>query len=339
MSSLRPPKPLLAVVAALATAAAITGTGLATGAGQAVASVQSDYTLYTEPAAGTGFVYNQINAATSSIDMTMGELSDSTAEADLAAAAARGVDVRVILDGSEQGANRAAYNYLSANGVNVVWSWDEYDYTHEKSIVFDNTTADVMTLNMISGGYAANRDFAVVDTNASDVTAIVTVFNSDFAHESVTPAAGADLIWSPTSSQGDLTDLINNATTSLQIYAAEMGDTTIVTDLAAAAARGVDVQVVGENQNGEYDSAYTTLAAAGVHISYYSSSAGFTVHGEVVLADTGTSAAEVFIGSQDFSSTSLTANRELGLTIADPSIGLSIRATFSVDFANGIPWT
>jgi len=54
--------------------------------------------VLTEPAAGLGPIYGLITGARSSVDLTMYELADPTAEADLAAAAARGVDVRVILD-------------------------------------------------------------------------------------------------------------------------------------------------------------------------------------------------------------------------------------------------
>ena len=50
----------------------------------------------------------------------MYELADPTAEADLAADAARGVDVRVLLDQRlEKSANAGAYDYLSAHRVHV----------------------------------------------------------------------------------------------------------------------------------------------------------------------------------------------------------------------------
>jgi phosphatidylserine/phosphatidylglycerophosphate/cardiolipin synthase-like enzyme len=49
------------------------------------------------------------------LDMTMYELADPVAEADLAADAARGVTVRVVLDRNREGAaNTPAYEYLSA---------------------------------------------------------------------------------------------------------------------------------------------------------------------------------------------------------------------------------
>ena len=52
--------------------------------------------LIAEPAAGFSPVYSLVNGARRSIDVTMYEFSDTTAEHDLAAAAKRGVRVRVI---------------------------------------------------------------------------------------------------------------------------------------------------------------------------------------------------------------------------------------------------
>jgi hypothetical protein len=50
-------------------------------------------------------------------DLTMYELNDPTAEADLAADAARGVDVRAVLDQNlGKASNAAAYAYLAAHG-------------------------------------------------------------------------------------------------------------------------------------------------------------------------------------------------------------------------------
>jgi phosphatidylserine/phosphatidylglycerophosphate/cardiolipin synthase-like enzyme len=206
-------------------------------------------------------------------------------------------------------------------------------------MVVDGTTADIMTLNLQSQYYSTTRDFGVVDTNSSDISAITAVFNADSAHKAITPGAGADLVWSPTTAQAKLTGLINNAKTSLQIYSEEMDDPTVTTDLENAAKRGVDVRVVGENEDGEYNSEYSALYKAGVKISYYSSSTGFYIHGKVIMADYNTSAAKIFIGSQNFSNTSLTENRELGLIISNSAIESSINTDFTSDFAGGTQWT
>jgi phosphatidylserine/phosphatidylglycerophosphate/cardiolipin synthase-like enzyme len=73
--------------------------------------------------------------------------------------------------------------------------------------------------------------------------------------------------------------------------------------------------------------------------SQYSSSSGFYIHGKVIEADYGTSHARVFVGSENFSSTSLNRNRELGLIISSPAILTAIVSTFAADFRNGKHWS
>jgi|HubBroStandDraft_1064217.scaffolds.fasta_scaffold33365_2 cardiolipin synthase len=302
---------------------------------QAGREVSAQYRLIIEPNAGFSVVYHLIKAARHSIDITMYEFADTTAEHDLAAAAKRGVLVRVILDQRETSVDSPAYRYFKSHGVKVVWSWSRYQYTHQKTLTFDNSTAVIETANLTQSYYKTSRDFLVVDTNRTDVAAIVRVFNADFAHRPVMPGNGRDLVWSPTSSQRQILGLINGAKKSLRIYSEEMEDPTVVTDLISAARRGVDVSVCGENLYGEYSSTFDRMARAGVHIAYYSSSTGFYIHGKVIEADYGTSQARVFIGSENFSSTSLNRNRELGLIISTPSVLSAIAGVFARDFSRG----
>jgi len=333
----------LAVAGCKVSVPAAAGTDPAGAAGQAGGSSDPGPTragpLVIEPGAGFSPVYGLINGARHSIDVTMYELADTTAEHDLAAAARRGVDVRVILDEREQSLNSSAFSYLSSQRVKVVWSWSRFTYTHQKTLVIDGSKAVIMTANLTSEYYPTSRDFLVVDTSRADVAAITAVFDADFAHRAVSPGDGADLVWSPADSQDKLLGLINGATSSLRIYSEEMGDTTVEDALIRAARRGVDVQVCGENEDGEYDSAFAKMARAGVRISYYSSSAGFYIHGKVIEADYGTGHARIFIGSENFSSTSLNDNRELGLIISDPAVLSAVARTFAADFRKGTRWT
>jgi cardiolipin synthase len=294
--------------------------------------------LIIEPAAGFSPVYGLINGARRSIDVTMYEFADTTAEHDLAAAAKRGVQVHVILDERQKSLNSNTFSYLSSRRIKVVWSSSRFTYTHQKTVVADGSKAVIMTANLTSKYYPTSRDFLVIDTNRADVAAITAVFDADFAHRAVSPGDGADLVWSPTDSQDKLLALINGATSSLRIYSEEMGDTTVENALVKAAKRGVDVQVCGENEDGEYDSAYAKLARAGIHISYYSSSTGFYIHGKVIEADYGTGHARMFVGSENFSRTSLDDNRELGLIISDHAALSAMARTFAADFRNGKHW-
>src|SRR5579862_3698853 len=128
--------------------------------------------LIIEPGAGFSPVYSLINGARHSIDVTMYEFTDTTAEHDLAAAAKRGVQVRVILDQKEQSKNSHAFSYFGSHRVKVTWSWSRFTYTHQKTLVIDGSKAVIMTANLTSEYYSTSRDFLVVDTGQADVAAI-----------------------------------------------------------------------------------------------------------------------------------------------------------------------
>jgi phosphatidylserine/phosphatidylglycerophosphate/cardiolipin synthase-like enzyme len=303
----------------------------------AVTLAVTTYTLLIQPASGHTALYSLINNATTSINLTMYELNDTTATADLAAAEARGVTVRVILDGKQTSVNSTASTYLKSHGVGVVYSSSTYYYTHEKSMVVDGTTAVIMSENWTPTYYSADRNFDLIENDSADITAMQKVFNADYAKSSVTPSDGDDLVWSPTDAQSRLLALINGATTSLSLYALEMGSTPIINALVSAAGRGVTVKVVAEYSS-TYASAYNTLKAAGVRIVTYGTSDALYIHAKGIVADYGTTAAKVFVGSQNFSSTSLNSNRELGLIITNSAVRTSMNSTLATDFANGTAW-
>ena len=74
-----------------------------------------------------------------------------------------------------------------------------------------------------------------------------------------------------------------------------------------------------------YDSswkgAFARLSAAGVHVRTYSASAPLYIHAKMILTSS-----RVFLGSQNFSYTSLERNRELGLITSNPTIRASLAA-------------
>ena len=82
-----------------------------------------------------------------------------------------------------------------------------------------------------------------------------------------------------------------------------------------------------------WDSAFAQLARAGVHIHLYAADAPLYIHAKMILAP-----GRVFLGSENFSSTSLDDNRELGLITADPGIRGSLRKTFDLDYAGATPY-
>jgi phosphatidylserine/phosphatidylglycerophosphate/cardiolipin synthase-like enzyme len=221
----------------------------------------------------------------------------------------------------------------------VAWSSSKYYYTHEKSMVVDGTTALVMSGNLTSQYYSADRNYTVVDTDSADITAIEAVSTADYAGSTVTPGDGDNLVWSPTDAQSKLLALINNATSSLWIEAQEMGYSTVVNALVSAEKRGVDVRVVMTNSSDSYASEFDTLTAAGVKVSTYADTASLYIHAKAIVADYGLSTAKVFVGSQNFSSTSLNSNRELGIILADTTIESGVKTVIASDYAGGTLWS
>ena len=307
---------------------------------RSASAAPAEYTLVTEPADGLAPVYNLITSAQRTLDMTMYELNDQTAEADLAVDAKRGVRVRVLLDQNlARSYNTAAFDYLSSHGVAVRWAPRSYDVTHQKTITVDKEVAAIMTLNLTSEYYSTTRDFAIIDRDPADVLAIEAVFANDFAgHPSSPEPAGRDLVWSP-GADARLVSVIGSARHTLYVENEEMSEYTIVDALCAAARRGVQVDVVMT-----YDSSwghnFDKLAAAGVHVRTYAANAALYIHAKVIDVDPGYPHEQLELGSQNFSWASLEYNRELGLDLGPAQAGIvkSVAATVRSDFAGATPW-
>jgi phosphatidylserine/phosphatidylglycerophosphate/cardiolipin synthase-like enzyme len=268
------------------------------------------------------------------LDMTMYELSDLQAVDILEADAHRGVTVRVLLDSDyESSYNQPAFASLSSNGVQVHWA-PAGTIFHQKTITVDDRTSAIMTLNLTSAYYPTSRDFAVITTGAQDVAAIEQVFNEDWSG-SGSPAAGPtglDLVWSP-GAQGPIVSLIDSARSSLLVENEEMDDSAVTSALEDAAQRGVKVQVV-MTYSSEWAGAFSQLVDVGVKVSTYPSDGSLYIHAKVVVAD----GASLFLGSQNFSVSSLDYNRELGIITSTPALVGAVSQTVSADFAGATPF-
>lgn len=301
----------------------------------------ASYTAFAfSQSGGQPAIYDFINSATSSLDMTMYELEDTTAVNDLIALKNRGVTVRVILDRKHQSANSAAYNALTSAGVGVVWSPSAFVYTHQKTITVDDVKSLVLTGNLTSQYYTTSRDYGVFTDDQRDVAAIEKVFNADYAGTSITPTDGDHLLWSPTNSRSRLLTVINGATTTLDVEELEFSDATVINAIAARANAGVQVRVVLEYPS-SYSSEVSEIKAAGGTVVGYSDPNGFYIHAKAMVADYGLSTQQVEAGSMNLSSNSLDNNRELGIILTGTgvaqAVATTIETTFDSDYANGTP--
>ena len=298
-------------------------------------SSQNSLSLITEPDDGMGRIQDAVGKAARSLDLVIYELEDPEIEQALVAAKDRGVSVRVILqnvDNFGKYPNAEAYKFLQNNGVAVQWAPDYFALTHEKTLIVDGVSAIIMTFNFNPKYYAGSRDFAVVDTNPTDVAAISVTFDADWNGRGILAPAGNDLLWSPGSAD-ILLSIINSATSSLDIYNEEMADLRIMDALESAAKRGVNVRVEMTYAT-NWKPALDELVSNGVTAHTFSASANLYIHAKVIVSD----AALAFVGSENFSEPSLDKNRELGIVLSKPDIISTIENAFNKDWAGSRPF-
>lgn len=304
------------------------------------------------PQAGFGGFYAQIGAARRAIDMEMYELSDQTAEQDLARAARRGVRVRVLLDRDYSGArvNASAYAYLHAHGVQVRWAPQHYIF-HIKATSFDGRTSDVSTGNLTAEYYASTRDAMVIDSDPAQVRAIEQTFANDWgAAPGGTPRSqtvqAPGLVWSPNTPTGSaesaIVAQIASARHVVDFESEELSDAAVYEALAAAARRGVSCRLV-MTASSEWDTGFAAVTRAGCHVHLFAdSSSQLYIHEKLLLDDPGSARESLLIGSQNASWYSLHENRELSLLIGAADGGAAVigavNAAFRSDYANSSAW-
>jgi phosphatidylserine/phosphatidylglycerophosphate/cardiolipin synthase-like enzyme len=288
--------------------------------------------VWTEPADGYGFLDSAIASAHHSIDLSMYELSDATIEHELIARADAGVDVRVLLNADYEGTthNAGSYALLHESRVHVEWAPSDQIF-HAKYVVIDSRVTYIGTGNLETYDYSSTRDFWLEDARRADVDATSSTFDADFAHAEVTSQAGG-LVWSPGSTSA-LVGLIDSAKRSLLVENEEMDSTSIESALRSAARRGVLVKVV-MTESSSWRTALASLASSGVHVRVLGSSLVY-VHAKVICVDCVGGVGTVFIGSENFSTSSLSYNRELGVITTTPKAVRAVDSTVNGDYALG----
>ena len=216
---------------------------------------------------------------------------------------------------------------VAAAGVAVRWADPAFRFTHAKVILIDGARAAIMTLNLTGSTLRSNRDFAVIVEDPSVVAALTALFASDW--ERVPPPDFAlPLVISPVNARRELQDLIGSARQSLEVYALSLEDDAIADALAAAARRGVRVRMITNPPSGDdgYADERSLVRASGGYIGFLASP---DVHAKVVIVD----GQRAFVGSQNFTATSLDQNREVGIIVANPDVLRRLLRTFEADWS------
>ena len=214
-------------------------------------------TIIAEPNGMHGMeLVNAINAAHTSVYMTMYELDDSDVITALTQRKASGVDVQAILDGSStnKSFNMDAYTTPNTGHVATVWSNPTFTFTHEKTVIIDGATAWIMTMNANTSSPNVNREYLAIDTDPDDVAEATAIFTADHAMHTVSPTG--NLVVANNNARPKLVDLINTATKTLDVEGEEFSDTNtngVVSAVVQAVHRGVTVHVIIGNSSAGSD--------------------------------------------------------------------------------------
>jgi phosphatidylserine/phosphatidylglycerophosphate/cardiolipin synthase-like enzyme len=327
-----------------------------------------------QPNDGITPVVEFINSAKQSVDISIYRI-DSDFEPVVAALQAQvgaGVPVRVSISRQLVGVENPpegnptqlqVKESLEKLGIQVELSRPEFHYGHEKSIIIDAGTPDAKAMiadwnlqqsyfGPSSYGPVGARGMAVVNTNPEDVALIAEYFEANWPPYSPYPeSTRASLVWSPSgieytpvgNSVAFFTDLIANASTSLDIYAEYIQDNAFLIPMIEQRARdGVKVRFIANSGN-QSDQMIAQLRDAGIEIVFdpvYAPTPDATmfVHSKTMIVDYGQDDAFAFVGSQNtFINESLEAILELGARVTDPASVEAIHETFETDFASASP--
>jgi phosphatidylserine/phosphatidylglycerophosphate/cardiolipin synthase-like enzyme len=264
-----------------------------------------------------------IEGASQTLRVKMFVFSDPALRKAIIAAQRRGVAVRVMLNPARRSGeqeNEAARAALERAGIAVQDANPAFALTHEKSMVVDDVTAFVNSLNWTTRNLTETRDYAVVTTRGHDVSEIIECFEADWHRQAFTPRDKSDLVWCPGPGRDRICRFIDEARHKLFVQNERFQDTVIVERLVRAARRGVKVHVMARPPHTlkreklvEGVGGLRILEDVGIKIHKLKH---LKLHGKMLLAD----GVGAIVGSINFAAGSLDGRRELAIEVRDATV-------------------
>jgi cardiolipin synthase A/B len=285
-------------------------------------------------------ILDAIAQAKKSIRVKMFIFSDPSLLQAVIDAQHRGVDVRIMLnperrDGEKENADTR--KLLSDAGIHVIDSNPAFDVTHEKSMVIDDTTAFVQSLNWETKNITVTRDYAVVTTHKHEVDEVAQCFDADWNRKKFDTGDHSHMIWCIGNGRQRLGKLIDESKHTLWLQNERYQDPTIIEHLIRAQARGVKIQIMARPPHKlkkekliEGVSGLRCLQDLGVKIRKLKH---IKLHAKLILADD----ARAIIGSINLAPGSFDSRRELAIQVDDEHIVSRIKKTLEEDWANSHP--
>jgi cardiolipin synthase A/B len=192
-------------------------------------------------------ILQAIDGARKSLRIKMFVFSDPELLKAVIAAHERGVKVWVMLNAARRSGkddNKSARKALEKAGVMVTDSNPEFGVTHEKSMVVDDSTAFVKSLNWATENLTETRDYAIATTHKKGVREVLDCFEADWHRKPFKPGLSAHMIWCPNDGRERIAHFIDEAKHTLFVQNERYQDQVIIERLVRARERGVKIHVM-----------------------------------------------------------------------------------------------
>lgn len=268
-------------------------------------------------------ILDAINGAKKSLRIKMFIFSDPALLQAVVAAQQRGVKVQVMLNParrSGEAQNEESRQVLSAAGVEVIDSNPAFDLTHEKSVVVDEATAFIHSLNWETKNLLETRDYAVMTDHAREVAEVNACFEADWNRKEFDSGDSAHLIWCKGNGRNRIADLIDGTRHTLFVQNERYQDPIIIEHLVRARMRGVKVHLMArpphtlkEDKLVEGVGGLRTMDDVGIKIHKLKH---LKLHAKMLFAD----GLRAIIGSINLSPGSFDSRRELAIEVVDENV-------------------
>ena len=268
-------------------------------------------------------IVSAIERAARSLRVKMFVFSDPSLLKAVIAARRRGVKVHVMLNAARRDGeqdNEATRKALERADITVKDTNPSFDLTHEKSMVIDDETAFVKSLNWATKNLTETRDYAVVTTRRHDVSEVIDCFEADWHRHAFDPPRKSHLIWCPGPGRDRLCQFIDEARHRLFVQNERFQDMVIIERLIRASQRGVKVDVMARPPHTlkreklvEGVGGLRIMDDVGIKIHKLKH---LKLHGKMLLAD----GVAAIVGSINFAAGSLDGRRELAIEVRDDDV-------------------
>jgi cardiolipin synthase A/B len=268
-------------------------------------------------------IINAINKAKKSLRVKMFVFSDPALLKAVIAAKKRGVDVRIMLNPSRRSGkaeNQHSRKTLVAAGVNVIDSNPAFGMTHEKSMVVDDESAYVKSLNWETKNLTETRDYAIVTSHKHEVQEIINCFEADWKRKKFDTGQGAHLIWCTGNGRERIAQAIDEAKHTIFTQNERYQDAVIIERLVRAQMRGVKVHVMArpphklsKEKLTEGVGGLRTMQDVGIKVHKLKH---LKLHAKMLLIDD----RRVIVGSINLAPGSFDSRRELAIDVDDKHI-------------------